>query len=416
VSYAFPMGQVLTLFCGMHFSEIEQHQITLLTLRIKGEDEQYLLNVNEDDYLDHLVSDFAVEPLEADFAAAFATDEERLIPAEDCPPTTFVNKGQRYLKRVFTFHVPFSGALGLLQAIPSSRLVWTQTVRVDRDKNLISFEATQFSERIEPVNDVYDDFVKNMKAQLQNLRTDVDRFNTALKTRGKQIFDSRKTELKKAAEFRTALKVPIRRSVAPATYSVPVKSPKRIVPRPVSSAESYKIDPTMDLVTYQEILQLIHDFGKQLERLPGTYENKNEETLRDHFLLMLQPHFGVDGSATGETFNASGKTDILVRYQNQNIFVAEFKFWKGAKQHQETIDQLLSYLTWRDSKTAIVYFIDGKEISVPLLAIQERTPEHPCYVALTERKEDSWFSYEFHMVGDVNKKVKVAILCFHLPK
>jgi hypothetical protein len=60
-----------------------------------------------------------------------------------------------------------------------------------------------------------------------------------------------------------------------------------------------------------------------------------------------------EGQATGETFNFQGKTDILIRAQGKNIFIAECKFWKGEKVFLETIDQLLSYLSWRDSKAAI---------------------------------------------------------------
>src|SRR5277367_4943587 len=104
---------------------------------------------------------------------------------------------------------------------------------------------------------------------------------------------------------------------------------------------------------------------------------------------MLQPHFGLDGSATGETFDAAGKTDILVRYQNQNVFVAEFKFWRGSKQHLETIDQLLSYLTWRDSKAVLVYFAEGKEIAAPLKAIEDTTPHHKSFVAFDGKREGS---------------------------
>jgi hypothetical protein len=35
------------------------------------------------------------------------------------------------------------------------------------------------------------------------------------------------------------------------------------------------------------------------------------------------------GQATGETFNHVGKTDILIRHENKNVFVAECKFWGG---------------------------------------------------------------------------------------
>jgi hypothetical protein len=130
--------------------------------------------------------------------------------------------------------------------------------------------------------------------------------------------------------------------------------------------------------------------------------------------LQLEPRF--EYSSTGETFNKSGKTDILVRHQKSNIFVAECKFWGGAKKHFETIDQILSYLTWRDSKTAIVYFMDTKEMAAPLKAIEESTSQHPCFVKFNCKKHDSWFDYTFHLTADKGVLLRLSILCFHLPK
>ena len=36
------------------------------------------------------------------------------------------------------------------------------------------------------------------------------------------------------------------------------------------------------------------------------------------------------GKATAEAFNFHGKTDILIRHDNQNLFIAECKYWSGA--------------------------------------------------------------------------------------
>ena len=46
-----------------------------------------------------------------------------------------------------------------------------------------------------------------------------------------------------------------------------------------------------------------------MERSPSAFATADEETLRQHFLVQLNGHF--EGQATGETFNAAGKTDIL---------------------------------------------------------------------------------------------------------
>jgi hypothetical protein len=98
-----------------------------------------------------------------------------------------------------------------------------------------------------------------------------------------------------------------------------------------------------------------------MERSPSAFAEMDEENLRMHFLVPLNGAF--EGDATGETFNHDGKTDILLRKDGRNVFIAECKFWVGPKGFTDTIDQLLNYLTWRDSKTAIIIFVRNTTIS-----------------------------------------------------
>ena len=148
--------------------------------------------------------------------------------------------------------------------------------------------------------------------------------------------------------------------------------------------------------------------------MPSTYRDKSEEDIRDHFLLFLEPNF--EGSATGETFNKSGKTDILLRHEGKNIFIAECKFWRGKSSFLSTIDQLLGYLTWRDSKAAIILFVENKEFSSVLTTIKETTPNHPNYLREVGNTEETWFNLILHLEGDREREVKLAILVFHFPK
>ena len=79
-----------------------------------------------------------------------------------------------------------------------------------------------------------------------------------------------------------------------------------------------------------------------------------EEQIRDLILVNLNGHY--EGNATGETFNGLGKTDILIRASGRNVFVAECKFWSGSKAMHAAINQILGYLTWRDTKAALLVF------------------------------------------------------------
>lgn len=148
--------------------------------------------------------------------------------------------------------------------------------------------------------------------------------------------------------------------------------------------------------------------------MPSTYAYKDEESLRDQLILILEPHFEI--STTGETFNKSGKTDILMRYETSNVFVAECLWWDGPKKYMDKIDQLLGYLTWRDSKTAVVCFVGRKDFSNVLGQINEITQQHPCHVGPIAVIDETWHNYAFHLPNDPGRIIKLATLTFHLPR
>lgn len=162
-------------------------------------------------------------------------------------------------------------------------------------------------------------------------------------------------------------------------------------------------------------LQVIHDTGVVFERNPSIYKGKGEEDLRDYLLLQLTPRFGIEGSATGETFNKTGKTDILIRYRNVNAFIAECKFWGGKGRYFETITQLLGYLTWRDSKAAVIIFVKNKDFSGVLQTVKNVTSEHPNFLGFVSEQAESWLNYRFHLPDDRNREIKLAVMLFHTP-
>lgn len=59
----------------------------------------------------------------------------------------------------------------------------------------------------------------------------------------------------------------------------------------------------------------------------------------------------------------SGKTDILLRADSRNVFIAECKFGRGPAAMAEAVDQLLGYLSGRDTKAAILRFHRGRNFT-----------------------------------------------------
>ncbi len=139
----------------------------------------------------------------------------------------------------------------------------------------------------------------------------------------------------------------------------------------------------------------------------------DEEALRSHFLVQLNGHF--EGQATGETFNYQGKTDILIRSEGKNIFVAECKFWSGAKKLAETIDQLLSYSSWRDTKVAVILFNRNKNFTNVLEQIEATVTAHPNCKRSLRRSGETRFEYLFSHRDDQNREMLLNILAFDVP-
>jgi hypothetical protein len=81
----------------------------------------------------------------------------------------------------------------------------------------------------------------------------------------------------------------------------------------------------------------------------------------------------------------------------------------------KTIDQILSYLTWRDSKAAIVLFVDNKNLDAVLHKVEEKTMGHCCFVAFHDSPTDGHYNFEFKLAPDEPRSVRIAVLCFHFP-
>ena len=51
----------------------------------------------------------------------------------------------------------------------------------------------------------------------------------------------------------------------------------------------------------------------------------------------------------------------LLGRENRAAFIAECKMWTGEKKIRDALLQLDGYSTWRDCKTALIYFVRRKE-------------------------------------------------------
>jgi hypothetical protein len=202
------------------------------------------------------------------------------------------------------------------------------------------------------------DFISTFLQNYAQLESRIKEFNKTLKKEIKSKFLEKKREHLDKQNLLEELGIKFQlRPTKNIELSPNLRKPIRIEMPKVK--EHFQPEPYISIESYHQILILITDTCKNMERLPSIFEGKSEPDLRDFLLFVLDPNFEF-GSATGETFNVGGKADIIIRHTWQNsssiVFIAECKFWSGPSDYLKAIDQLLGYLTWRDTKTSLIIF------------------------------------------------------------
>lgn len=174
------------------------------------------------------------------------------------------------------------------------------------------------------------------------------------------------------------------------------------------------IEPTSNHEIYLQVLKTLRKIGRSFETKPNNYIGKDEEGIRDAFLPVLETCF--EGcTATGETFNRNGKTDLLIRHADgTNIFIGECKFWNGPKHLSESINQLFDrYLTWRDTNAALIIFVKQDNITNIIKKINKTCKAHEYFVKYEGSQDDNSFSYIFHLPKDKDRMISLEVLVFH---
>lgn len=379
--------------------------------------EEYLLNVSEEDLVTSLIEKNKLDPpiLKLDEKGQLDPKEIDVDVSKD-PLRSIIDRSRPvHIKgTLYTVIIPFEGDEELFYYRPSSFFysVFPQGV-ISGSELCLEYITTEHNPETLKTNIEQD--IQLIKSYSDFVKGNMDGFNNSLENYIRDLVKTRKEKLFKDRNLASALDIPIRkRSNISLTYSIPVK-PKRIrIELPQAKLDQFKQDPTLAMEIYEDVLNIIQNMALVIERSPSAFSKMREENLRDHFLVQLNGQY--EGQAMGEVFNYQGKTDILIRYEKANAFIAECKFWDGEKKLLETIDQLLKYITWRDTKTAILLFNRGGNLTEILSKIPEIIKKHSCYKRQLEISGETRFRYVLKHPDDPNREFLLTIMVFNMPK
>jgi hypothetical protein len=257
--------------------------------------------------------------------------------------------------------------------------------------------------------------IDRIKSYLDYLREEMAIFYRELPERISQLISTQRKKFLRNQNILASLNIPIRQRVD-VPQVIPVSVSKRVLKRvlPPTPKEAFSPEPALPDESYEVILQTLQNMAVTMERSPSVFLRIKEEEVRDILLVSLNGIF--EGGATGETFSSKGKTDIHILWEGKSILIAELKFWKGQRSLTNALSQLLGYLTWRHTKTALIILNREGEFNHILEQIRLTAEAHSCFKRFLRIEDKTVFRFVFRNPTDSNQEISMTILAFDLPR
>lgn len=397
-------------------------RINLLKKEINQLSKNEILNIDENSYIDYLEDKYSLEPL-CVYRDNEIIHEPTPISKEVENPydsIRYVVYGHKMICEGYRIEVsyPFSGDAILFNVCPNSFTIGGAyaELKVNELNNTLSLIFEVWDQNAEQFTHNKQSAFEHQVSHYLSINPEVLDFNSKIRQQAQLEFKHAKDKCLAENKFFHAINVQPCVDT-PIKITVPTIQKKR-TPKPNVGSRKYETYPSMSNEMYEDIIAEIYKCGQSIERKPLLYIGKDEESLRDMLLLRLECRYD-NVTATGETFNYGGKTDICLKdaVSGANLFIAECKFWHGTKAMHNAINQLFErYLTIRDTKVALIFFVKGDNFTSVIDSIKKELPTHKLFVRNSGERAESSFSYIFHLPTDDAKPIYLEVMIFHLPK
>ena len=402
------------LFTGPDWHAVDRHQRQQMIAEIDRVDADRLLNSSVEDMAQYFAKKFSIVVPVLDLNNLVVDQREKQIDVSRDPMRMIMDRGRPFnvTGTEIEVEIPFSGEAEAFKIQPNPYTL--SPPRASVRGTILSFNIVGTNLDAKGVKRQIDQTVSEIQSYLTNLTGNVSSLNPQLPGEARTAIEARRTKLLASRSMVASLGFKMKaRDGASQTYLAPEVRRKITPVMPQASTAPFKPEPALSGADYEHILGVMQGMTQVMELSPSAFHAVDEEALRSHFLVQLNGHY--QGQATGETFNYEGKTDILIRSDGKNIFIAECKFWSGPKMLTATIDQLLGYSSWRDTKTAVIVFNRNRDFSKVLAAIPEAVRSHPQFKRDLPGSAESTFRFQFANRDDRNREMFLTVLAFDVP-
>jgi hypothetical protein len=320
----------------------------------------------------------------------------------------------------YTLVVPVTGDPSLFGMSPG--FFTTATIRGEIDHTGMALRLhCDNPKNADQAKAYFDRLLDQIERRLERSRVQIRGHNQKMARQLPAAVAQRRAKLRADRRLGASIGYPIKKRPDADSYSVPVTRRKIVLGRPAIAAErrnAYVPEPAIDDADYEAVLTVLKNARNALERSPSMTAMLGENETRDLLLVSLNAQF--EGKAAGEVFNCTGKTDILVREGDRNVFIAECKIYDPNDTHKKGLDfvvtgalnQLLGYLTWRDTKAALLLFIRDANVSTAVEKARAVIGGHPNHLRPGKISTEERHDFVLHANGDTNREIHLAFLPF----
>lgn len=316
------------------------------------------------------------------------------------------------------FRIPYVGSDYLWRKVPDDEV--KVIVRGDDpltafevggvDHLLLTFQVTD----MEPyqVANTRKSLLRHLEARVEWTNAKVDEFDQKLRIAVRGAIEHRVRLLETAESLDDASDVPLYRVAE--DEQVPLLVERKQV-RPEPTAVPHSGDAAHHMMAseiYEDVVQTIDQMTRAMERTP-TASKLGEEEIRNLILFVLNANYR--GAAAGEVFNGEGKTDILLRWENDNAFIGECKFWRGPAAFVAAVNQLHRYVTWRDTKAALIVFIRNGNPTEIMAKAREELRNHATFESELPKSTETRSDFVLRSTTDPSRSISVALVGVILP-
>lgn len=396
-----------TLFSGLgrvraHLGDFRGRMET----EVRTWDEDALLKGPEPDIVAYLVDKYSIE------CPVLELEERHLLPSRDVilpggPQFAGRPFGDVKVKR-FVLLVPFTGTADVFRLTPNT--IDAKPPRAHIEQGFLSLFVDGGRDPV-AIRADFDRQIEVVERHLGRLRGDINMYKMQLEQVVGSAITKRRRGILALRDQESSIGFPVARAAESATFTFPVARKQIVRPSPRSDSP-FVPEPAFADEDYEAALHIIGNARNGFERSPSTTAKLDEEEIRDLLLVMLNGHF--QGVAGGELFNGQGKTDILIRVQDRNIFVGECKFRGGQSMIGATLDQLLSYMVWRDTKGALLLFIKNKNGTAAIERAVDAIKEHGQFKQALSSVNGERYDFMFSSTSDPERLIKLALIPFQI--